>query len=204
MRQFVFARHAESSMNAAQVLSSDPSRPVGLSRRGRREARRLGEQIRNLQLDLAVHTRLPRTRETAELALRGRDIPFVVEPGLDEVRLGALDGAPIRAYWAWKENHARSEPFPLGESLDDAARRYADALRRLVERPGEVALVVTHQIAIRYLLEAASGMRALDESGMRIPNAVPYLFDELALRSAVDCLDVLAPPRLELAEGGSR
>ena len=204
MRQFVFARHAESSMNAAQVLSSDPSRPVGLSRRGRREARRLGKQIRNLQLDLAVHTRLPRTRETAELALRGRDIPFVVEPGLDEVRLGALDGAPIRAYWAWKENHARSEPFPLGESLDDAARRYADALRRLVERPGEVALVVTHQIAIRYLLEASSGIRALDESGMRIPNAVPYLFDELALRSAVDCLDVLAPPRLELAEGGSR
>jgi broad specificity phosphatase PhoE len=204
MRQFVFARHAESSMNAAHVLSSDPSRPVGLSSRGRRQALRLGEQIRNLEIDLAVHTRLPRTRETVELALRGRDVPFVIEPCLDEVRLGALDGAPIRAYWAWKENHARSEPFPSGESLDDAARRYAEALRRLVERPGAVALVVSHQIAIRYLLEAASGIRALDKSGLRIPNAVPYLFDESALRNAIECLDVLAPPRLELAEGGLR
>jgi broad specificity phosphatase PhoE len=204
MRQFVFARHAESSMNAAQVLSSDPSRPVGLSPRGRRQALRLGEQIRNLDIELAVFTRLRRTRETVELALRGRDVPFVVEPGLDEVRLGVLDGAPIRAYWAWKENHPRSEPFPLGESLDDAARRYSQALRRLVERPGDIALVVTHQIGIRYLLEAASGIRALDESGMRIPNAVPYLFDESALRNAIDCLDVLAPPRLELAAGGSR
>jgi broad specificity phosphatase PhoE len=204
MRQFVFARHAESSMNAAQVLSSDPSRPVGLSPRGRRQALRLGEQIRNLEIELTVHTRLPRTRETAELALRGRDITFIVEPGLDEVRLGALDGAPIREYWAWKENHARSEPFPLGESLDDAARRYAEALRRLVELSGEVALVVTHQIAIRYLLEAASGIRALDQSGLRVPNAVPYLFDERALRNAIECLEVLAPPALELAEGGSR
>jgi broad specificity phosphatase PhoE len=200
MRLFVFARHAESSLNARQVLSSDPSRPVGLSPRGRRQALRLGDQVRNLEIELAVHTRLQRTRETAELALRGRDIPFVTEPDLDEIRLGALDGAPIRAYWAWKENHSRSEPFPFGESLDDAARRYAEALRRLVERPGAVALVISHQIAIRYLLEAASGIRALDESGLRIPNAVPYLFDEHALRNAIEYLDVLAPPRLELAE----
>jgi broad specificity phosphatase PhoE len=204
MRIFVFARHAESSMNKAQLVSSDPSHAVGLSPRGRRQARRLGEQVRNLKIDLAVVTRLRRTRDTAELALRGRVIPFVIEPGLDEVRLGALDGAPIRAYWAWKQNHARSEPFPSGESLDDAARRYAAALRRLVERPGAVALVVTHQIAIRYLLEAASGVRALDESGMSIPNAVPYLFAEPALRAAIECLEVLAPPRLDLAEGASQ
>jgi broad specificity phosphatase PhoE len=77
-------------------------------------------------------------------------------------------------------------------------------LRRLVERPGEVALVVSHQIAIRYLLEAASGIRALDESGMRIPNAVPYLFDESALHKAIECLEVLAPPSLELAADGLR
>jgi broad specificity phosphatase PhoE len=204
MRIFVFARHAESSMNKAQLVSSDPSHAVGLSPRGRRQARRLGEQVRNLKIDLAVVTRLRRTRDTAELALRGRVIPFVIEPGLDEVRLGALDGAPIRAYWAWKENHARSEPFPSGESLDDAARRYAEALRRLVERPGAVTLVVTHQIAIRYLLEAASGVRALDESGMTIPNAVPYLFAEPALRAAIACLEALAPPRFDLAEGGSQ
>jgi broad specificity phosphatase PhoE len=204
MRIFVFARHAESSMNKAQLVSSDPSHAVGLSPRGRRQARRLGEQVRNLKIDLAVVTRLRRTRDTAELALRGRVIPFVIEPGLDEVRLGALDGAPIRAYWAWKENHARSEPFPSGESLDDAARRYAEALRRLVERPGAVTLVVTHQIAIRYLLEAASGVRALEESGMTIPNAVPYLFAEPALRAAIACLEALAPPRFDLAEGGSQ
>jgi broad specificity phosphatase PhoE len=204
MRLFVFARHAESSMNKAQLMSSDPSDPVGISARGRRQARRLGQQVRNLEIDVAVFTRLRRTRDTAELALTGRGIPFVVEPGLDEVRLGALDGAPIRAYWAWKQNHARSEPFPSGESLDDAARRYAAALRRLVERPGAVALVVTHQIAIRYLLEAASGVRALDESGMSIPNAVPYLFAEPALRAAIECLEVLAPPRLDLAEGASQ
>ena len=34
LRLFVFARHAESTANAAHVLSSDPSRPVALTARG--------------------------------------------------------------------------------------------------------------------------------------------------------------------------
>jgi broad specificity phosphatase PhoE len=194
MRLFVFARHAESAMNAAEVMSTDHSRPVGLTPRGREQARQLGEQIANLRIDLAVHTRFLRTRETVELALRGRNVPVLVEPALDEVQAGVFDGAPIRLYWAWKEQHPRSERFPGGESLDDAARRYAEALRRLVARSEAVTLIVSHQLAIRYIAEAAGIAGALGQSDMSIANAVPYLFDERAVRRAVDCLEALAPP----------
>jgi broad specificity phosphatase PhoE len=190
MRLFIFARHAESAVNAAGLLSSDPSRPIGLTARGREQARRLGEQLANLRIDLAVVTRFLRTRETVELALQGREIPLLVEPDLDEIRAGVFDGEPISAYWAWKDRHG-GERFPLGESLDDATRRYAEALRRLLGRSEDVTLVVGHELAIRYIAEAAAGASTLGLSQMGIANATPYLFDETAVRNAVERLDAL-------------
>ena len=91
-RLFVFARHAESAANAAHVLSSDPSRPVALTARGRVQARVLGAQLANVPVDLAVGTRLLRTRQTIDIALRGRQIPVLIEPGFDELQAGDLDG----------------------------------------------------------------------------------------------------------------
>jgi len=45
LRVFVFARHAESAANAADVLSTNPSQPVALTARGRTQARALGAQL---------------------------------------------------------------------------------------------------------------------------------------------------------------
>jgi broad specificity phosphatase PhoE len=186
MRLFVFARHAESAANGAHTLNSDPARPIGLTARGRRQAHRLGDQIAHLEIELAVCTRFPRTRQTAELALRGRNVPLLVEPALDEVRAGVFDGAPIHAYWEWRKHHARSEHFPLGESLDETVRRYADALTRLLRRAEAVTLIVSHQLAVRCIADAARG--APGRSGLGIPNAMPFLFDAHALRRAAATL----------------
>ena len=75
-RLFIFARHAESALNAAGLLSTDPSWPIGLTPHGTEQARRLGQQLANLDIDLAVATRFLRTQETVELALHGRDVPL--------------------------------------------------------------------------------------------------------------------------------
>ena len=115
-------------------MNGDPTREVPLTDRGQEEARRLGEQVANLPLDSCVHTRFPRTRETAEIALGERvDVPLVVEPLLDDIDIGDLEGETIEDYRAWKHGHTRNVPFPGGESLDDAARRYAAAFRSLLE-----------------------------------------------------------------------
>jgi alpha-ribazole phosphatase len=179
MRIFIFARHGESTLNVARVVNGDPHRPGPLTARGERQARRLGRQLRNVEFDVAFCTRFSRTRRTAELALAGRSVPLLVEPGFDEIDVGALDGAPISDYRTWKRRHPHSQPFPGGESLHDAARRYADALISLLDRLEQRLFVVCHEAGIRSMLEV------LDEAGWRrIPNAVPYLFDENAVRTA--------------------
>ena len=159
------------------------------------QADRLGDELRHLPIELCVHTRFQRTRETAELVLPGRDVPRVVEPLLDDVDVGSLDGATVADYRAWKSEHRRDEPFPGGESLDDAARRYARGFARLLERPEQIVLVVTHEIPVRYALNAADGSGDLDGPEHSIANATPYLFDETALARAVEGIERITRSR---------
>jgi broad specificity phosphatase PhoE len=203
-RLFILARHGESAANVARVVSSDPAHGAGLTPRGRTQARRLGAQLANVEIDLVVCTRFARTHETAELALRGRTVPLVVEPDFDEVKSGVFDGAPIRAYWAWREQHAPSERFPGGESVDEAVRRYADALPRMLAREEAVTLIVAHEHAIRHIVEAAGGAAPSPRAPTAMANARPFLVDDTAVRRATQCLDALAASAARRPIAGTR
>jgi broad specificity phosphatase PhoE len=139
-----------------------------------------------------VHTRFQRTRETADAMLETRDVPYLTEPLLDDIDVGELEGATIEEYRAWKREHSHAEPFPGGESLDDAARRYARAFGKLLERPEQAILVVCHEIPVRYALNAAAGSDELDGPAHLIPNATPYLFDRAGLTRAAARIEELA------------
>jgi broad specificity phosphatase PhoE len=189
MRLFIFARHAESAANAAHRLNSDPAHRFGLTDDGRRQARLLGDQLAHFQIDQAVCSRFPRAQQTLELALGGRGIPLRIDADLDEVDAGSFDGAPITAYWTWKESHRPSDRFPGGESLNAAAERYTKAVRRLLDRPEPTTLIVGHELALRLILAAADGPVG-NYAHAEIPNAVPYLVNEQALRTALERLPV--------------
>jgi probable phosphoglycerate mutase len=186
---FILTRHAHSTLNVEGRINGDPSVPVPLTDEGRAAAARLGHQLSALEIELCVHTRFPRTRETAEYVLQGRQVPFVEEPLLDDIDVGDLEGETIADYRAWKRTHTRADAFPGGESLDDAARRYARAFRSLLDRNEDATLVVCHEIPIRYALNAAAGSDDLDAPEHGIPNATPYLFDDDALRRAVEGIE---------------
>src|SRR5918992_1568973 len=189
MRLLIVVRHGHSTLNLEHRINGDPAVRVDLTPQGEEEARQLGLQVANVPLDLCVHTRFSRTRRTAELALAGRDVPMHVEPLFDDIDVGELEGPSIDGYREWKRAHTRSDPFPGGESLDDAARRYGRGYAALLERPEEIVLVVCHEIPLRYALNAAGGSDELDGPVHELRNAVPYLFDEAGVRRAVEGID---------------
>jgi broad specificity phosphatase PhoE len=191
VRLFVFARHGESVLNLERRINGDPSVDVPLTDEGKSQAHKLGVEIANIGLDLCVHTRFSRTKETAEIALAGRDVPLAEEPLLDDVDVGELEGSDLDAYRAWKHSHAREVPFPGGESLDDAALRYAKSFRKLLALPHDTVLIVTHEIPIRYALNGASGSDSLDGPAHEVENAVPYLFDDASLSRAADGIETI-------------
>lgn len=185
MELYVLARHGESTLNSENRINGDPAVPVALTEKGREEARLLGQQVAHVHLDVCICTRFARTHETAEIALEGRDVPIEVEPLLDDIDVGELEGVALEDYRAWKREHTRRDPFPRGESLDAAARRYAQAFRELLGRSETSMLVITHEIPLRYAINAADGSDDLDGPAHQLANATPYLFDEEALGRAV-------------------
>ena len=106
--------------------------------------------------------------------------------------LGSLEGAPFDEYRAYKRAHTRKDKFPDGESLDDAAHRYADAFEKTLELDAEQVFICCHEIPLRYALSGATGSDQLDGPVHELRNATPYLFTEDALSRAVERIRMVA------------
>ena len=121
-------------------------------------------------------------------------MPIEVEPFFDDIDVGDLEGLSLEDYRAWKRQHTRADPFPGGESLDTAARRYVQAYRKLLGGGRRSVLVVCHEIPIRYALNAAAGAEGLDGPAHELPNATPFLFDDQSLARAAHRIHELSKP----------
>jgi len=194
MRLLLLARHGQSLFNVDGVVNGDPARDRGLSPLGIEEARKLGAQVAGISIGLCVVSQFPRAQETARLALDGRDVPRHVEPDLDDIRIGALEGRPLDDYRTWKRAHTRKDAFPGGESLDASAVRYADAYERIAARDEDVILCICHEIPVRYAVNAAATSDELDGPLHDVANATPYVFDAAGLARAVHRLRELVRP----------
>ena len=192
MRLFVFARHGQSLFNVDRIVNGDPDLDRGLSEQGIEEAERLARQLAALPLDLVAVSPFPRALQTANIALAGREVPHLVDDDLGDVRIGDLEGETLEAYRKAAAHTNRKERFPGGESLDEAALRYAGAFGRLLARDESATLVVCHEFPVRYLVNSAGGSDELDGPLRYVANAAPYLFDETALRRAVERIRELA------------
>lgn len=186
MEILLLARHGQSLFNVDGIVNGDPALDRGLSLLGAGEAERLARQLAGIAIDLCVTSEFPRARETARLALGDRaDVTTVVDADLNDIQVGELEGETLDVYRTWKHAHTRATRFPGGESLDDAAHRYAGAFERLVARPEEAVLCVCHEIPVRYAVNAVMGSDELDGPLHDVANATPYVFDADGTRRAV-------------------
>lgn len=158
MRQLILSRHATSLSNALDAISCTPP-GLGLSERGRGEARALGTALDGEQIDLAVSSELLRTQETLDGALGGREVPRLVLASWNEIHFGRYEGGPLEPYrdWAWTTPADVVCPGG-GESRGAVALRVATTLEALLARSEEVVLAVGHALPVRYVLDAAAGL----------------------------------------------
>jgi 2,3-bisphosphoglycerate-dependent phosphoglycerate mutase len=184
----ILARHGESELSAAGLVSGDPAEPRGLTEIGREQARRLGERLAGEPIDLCVTSEFVRVRQTADLALAGREVPRLVVPELNDVRFGEFEGQPFDVYRAWARERDPTEATPGGESRAEVAARYVRGFRRVLERPERTILLVAHGLPLRYTLLA---LEDLDPTPIveQIPLAEPYPLTRAELERATDRLE---------------
>jgi probable phosphoglycerate mutase len=190
-RLVIMARHGESEASAVGMVNGDPSRPIGLSDRGWDESRALGRALADTALDLCVITEFPRTKETADVALEGRDVPRLVVPELNDPPVGDMEGRPIGELRAWFRRHGAASDIPGGgENRVEAVRRFCRGLERILERPEEVVLVIAHGLPVTYTARAARGEDLpLTLEGIQVDHAIPHRLSGSEVRRAVEAME---------------
>jgi 2,3-bisphosphoglycerate-dependent phosphoglycerate mutase len=189
MDEVILARHGESELSVVGTVNGDPAAACALTATGREQARRLGELVEDTELDLCVTSEFQRTRETADLALAGRDVPRLVLAELNDVRFGSFEGGTLADYRMWAaENEPTVEAPGGGESRSGTVARYVRGYRTILARPERTVLVVTHGLPIRYVLDALADT---DPAPLveQVAYAEPYSLARDQLERAVDRLE---------------
>lgn len=158
--RIVFETHSTTEDNeAGRATGWLPGR---LSALGREQARQLGERRRNDGLSAVVASDLQRAVDTAVIAFGDTDIPLIYDWRLRECNYGTLNGAPADTVHRERGNRVR-EPYPGGESWEEAIRRVHNALMDLRKgRHGHRVLLIGH-VATRWALDHYLAGRELAE-----------------------------------------
>lgn len=161
-RRVYLMRHGHVDYFAPGI--SDP-RCVVLTELGRAQAGAARDALAGVSFDIAVHSGLPRTIETAEIVLAGRagPAPRAVE-GFEELKSGWLlaesrEELAARLAFCFDAAAATGARFlPDGEPFAAAEARITAAMQSLIEGAlWKTALVVAHEGVNRILLGWATG-----------------------------------------------
>ncbi len=186
-RRVYLMRHGHVDYFAPGI--TDP-RSVVLTEIGRAQAVAAREALAGVSFDIAVHSGLPRTIETAAIVLAGREGPAPrAVAGFEELKSGWLvaksrEELAARLAFCFDAAAAPGARFlPDGEPFADAEARITGAMQTLIEGAlWKTALVVAHEGVNRILLGWATG------GGL---NTIGAFEQDLACINVID-LDVTA------------
>jgi probable phosphoglycerate mutase len=162
--RIVAIRHGETVWNAEARLQGQLDSP--LSARGRAQAARLADALRDEGLSVVISSDLGRAVDTARGFAGALGLPLATDGGLRERSFGMLEGygyREIEERWPERAAHwrARTPDFapPGGESLLELRARCLAAVERLAQRhAGQSIALVTHGGVLDCLYRAAVGI----------------------------------------------
>ena len=154
----ILARHGESVFSERLLVNGEPRYPARSRRVGWRTPSSSGARSQTIPSMLCVTTEFERTRQTADVALAGRDVPRVVVPELNDPLYGDYEGGALEHYRAWADGPFRAtsrpaEARPGGTSSSDTCAGF----RLVLSWTEASALVVAHSLPIAYVLAALDG-----------------------------------------------
>jgi alpha-ribazole phosphatase/probable phosphoglycerate mutase len=148
-----FATHSTTKDNEDEIASG--WRDVELSGLGIKQAKELGETFKKIKIDLICCSDLKRAIDTARLAFPNK-IPILIDKRLRELNYGDFNGKPSKIVSSMKVK-AIKEPFPNGESYEQAITRVHNFYNELKNKYSDkVILVIGHRVT-HYGLDTLAG-----------------------------------------------
>lgn len=145
-------RHGKTDWNEKHKLQGRTD--IALNEDGRRMAFKAAEEYRDVHFDICYCSPLSRAKETAEIVLKGRDIPIITDKRLAEMSFGVYEGtenylqisdSPITVLFQNPEKY--SIPNGDAESLEALYARTGEFIKEIVKpqlKQGRDILIVGH------------------------------------------------------------
>lgn len=162
MTTFYLIRHAEK--DASEQLLAGRTPGIGLSARGRRQARAIARRLSPEAIRHVCSSPMQRAQETAEPLADERALDVQVSPAFDEIDFGDWTGmrfSDLEPHARWRQfNRFRSGTHvPGGESVVEVQARFVAGMLRLRDAfPDDGVAIVSHgdplRVAIAYFLGA--------------------------------------------------
>lgn len=148
-----FAAHATTKDNEAKIASGWSD--VELSDLGVKQAKELGETFKDIKLDIVCCSDLSRAVDTVKIAFEGK-YQVIADQRLRELNYGDFNGKLSAVVEPMKMQYIK-EPFPNGESYEQAVARVQGFYNELKEKyPDKIVLIVGHR-ATQYGLDTLAG-----------------------------------------------
>jgi len=188
MALLVLIRHGESQWNLENRFTGWIDVP--LTDKGRQEARRAGEKIRNLHFDKAYTSVLKRAIDTLDIVLQTIDqtgIPVSYDQALNERHYGDLQGlnkAETAKKYGQEQVHLWRRSYdvapPGGESLKDTAARTLPYFETHVVpdlRAGKNILVSAHGNSLRSIVMHLDKLTREQVLQLNLATGVPIVYE---------------------------
>lgn len=177
---YYLVRHGQTEWNAqgrSQGRLDSPLTELGLA-----QAHLHARTLAPVPLARAYASLLPRAAQTAQIILRGRDVPLTLLDDLAELDHGELSGllkSERKTRYPELMKARRRDKFrtvlPGGESYESASPRVARALERIAQDgPGSV-LIVSHSQVGRLLRLHLLGLKPMQAMKTHHPQDTIYL-----------------------------
>jgi 2,3-bisphosphoglycerate-dependent phosphoglycerate mutase len=202
-RTLVLVRHGQSEWNLKNLFTG--WRDVGLTDKGREEARAAGEKLkaRGLKFDIAYTSALTRAQKTCGIildVLGQGGLQTIRDQALNERDYGDLSGLnkdDARKKWGEEQVHIWRRSYdiqpPGGESLrDTGARVWPYYLHKMQPHVlgGKTMLVAAHGNSLRALIMALDGLSPDEVVRLELGTGVPIIY-RLNADSSVASREVL-------------
>jgi 2,3-bisphosphoglycerate-dependent phosphoglycerate mutase len=187
MPTLVLVRHGQSLWNLENRFTGWVDVP--LTEKGRSEARRAGELLRDFRFDVAYTSALSRAQETLRIMLEtmGAQPPIIRDQALNERHYGDLQGLnkedTAKRYGApqvklWRRSY--DVPPPNGESLELTAKRTLPFYDRCIAgdlRQGKNVLVVAHGNSNRSIVMQLDELSGEEVVALELATGAPLVYE---------------------------
>lgn len=187
MSKLILVRHGESEWNRIELWTGWTD--IGLSEKGKQQARLVGEKLRGIQIDFAFISILTRTKQTLDeiKQVLGIDMPTFEDKALNEKNYGIYTGKnkwevkkevgdetflKIRRSWDYQ--------IPEGESLKQVYERvipYYDKEILPKLKSGSNIIVVASNNSLRALIKYLENINDYDISKLELEVGEVDLFE---------------------------